>query len=254
MDGTIGLPASADSLMWAADRYAVSVAVRDGWPEAPGVAIIPGAVPPDIVHVGHFATGAYVARGDGSCASGRLWATLAVDACTLMVAGISFSLGRPDAAAVAECLEVAMLPKEALLAGNAVAGEWPVSGRIGAALLDRGAGMSDPGLARFCRERGIALPNLGQAPRRCTACVERVAGYVNARIPKAAGPAVTAADQACPGAKSRRALPPGDAQALILDIVVNGYHLATHPVLGMSPLERWTQAALERPTRFASAA
>ena len=182
---------------------------------------------------------------------GRPWLTLAIDVFTRMVVGLHLSYERPSSASVAMCLANAILPKDAWLANNGVAGEWPCQGLMKEIWVDNAMEFRAVALRRGCEQymtklqyRPVGSPEMG-------ATIERLIGTMMGRV------------HLIPGTTQSNTVKKGeyDAQASacmtlrefttwLTEQIVTKYHLGHHKGINKMPLAAWNEYFGEKGPAF----
>ncbi|MBN8524047.1 MAG: hypothetical protein J0M02_01795 [Planctomycetes bacterium] len=184
----------------------------------------------------HPATGAPI---------GRPWITVAIDTGSRMVTGLHLSLDQPSATSVDRCIRHSISRKAAYLARLGISGTWPVQGPMAAVAIDLPLVSQGAALTATLTKHHIRLIRRGsgtQAFRGISETVIRQLGPV-----LHSWPSPTRTHPAHPDSSARAVLTLRDLEHVLVDFIVNVYHLDYRVELGMPPMHAWTAATARLP-------
>ena len=182
---------------------------------------------------------------------GRPWLTLAIDVFTRMVVGLYLSYERPSSASVAMCLANAILPKDAWLANNGVAGEWPCQGRMEEIWVDNAMEFRAVALRRGCDQfqtklqyRPVGSPEIG-------ASIERLIGTMMGRVHLIPGTTQSnTVKKADYDAQASACMTLREFTTWLTEQIVTKYHLGHHKGINKMPLTAWNEYFGEKGPAF----
>lgn len=173
---------------------------------------------------------------------GRPWLTLAIDVFSRMVLGLYLSYERPSSASVAMCLANAILPKDAWLASNGVAGEWPCQGLMKEIWVDNAMEFRAVALRRGCEQfmtklqyRPVGSPEMG-------ATIERLIGTMMGRVHLIPGTTQSnTVKKADYDAQASACMTLREFTTWLTEQIVSKYHLGHHKGINKMPITAWNE-------------
>lgn len=174
---------------------------------------------------------------------GRPWITFAIDVFTRMIVGVHVGYEPPSSSRVAMCMANAMLPKNAFLEMCAVQGAWPCQGKFEEIWVDNALEFRAEALKRGCQQHGSKLLYRPAATPHIGATVERLIGTMMGRVHLL--PGTTQSNPSMrgdykPDVKSCMTLV--EFTKVLVEQIVNQYHMKLHKGIGMSPMSAWNEA------------
>jgi len=180
---------------------------------------------------------------------GRPWLTLAIDKASRMIIGFYFTFNPPSAHSVLQCLRSAIMPKDEWFARFPdIKGIWPAHGIPDLLALDNGMDLHAYAVEKTSQELGIEILFCGARTPEHKASVERffrtlAEGLIH-RLP---GTVFSSIDHR--GDYPAEDLAVIDMETLVhlfTKWIVQGYNVTRHRVIGMAPLQKWTELAVHR--------
>lgn len=181
---------------------------------------------------------------------GRAWMTLAKDKASRMIMGFYISFNAPSAHSVLQCLRRSILPKDEWLARFPdIHGLWPAHGIFDLLAVDNGMDLHSDALEKSCLEMGIQLLFCGSKIPEHKGSVERFFRTLNTGlIHRLPGTVFSNVDQR--GDYPAEDLAVIDMETLVHVVtkwIVEVYNVTRHRGIGMTPLQKWTELAPNRP-------
>lgn len=171
---------------------------------------------------------------------GRPFLTLAVDVFSRMITGCLFSFDNPSAHSVGLCVANSVLPKEPELERLGIEGDWPVWGLMECLHTDNGKDFRSQSLARACKDYGIRLEWRPAKTPHYGGHVERVFGTIKNLVHTLPGTTFSNTKQRGTYPSEKKAvLTLTDLEKIIIDFIVNDYHVNLHKGIRTSPLKMW---------------
>lgn len=181
---------------------------------------------------------------------GRPWLTLAKDKASRMIVGFYISFNAPSAHSVLQCLRRSILPKDEWLARFPdIKGLWPAHGIPDLLALDNGMDLHSDALEKSCLEMGIQILFCGARTPEHKGSVERFFRTLNSGlIHRLPGTVFSNIDQR--GDYPAEELAVIDMETLVHLVtkwIVEIYNVTRHRGIGMTPLQKWSELAPQRP-------
>lgn len=181
---------------------------------------------------------------------GRPWLTLAIDKASRMVMGFYISFNSPSAHSVLQCLRCSILPKDAWLERFPnIKGVWPAFGIPDLVALDNGMDLHASAVEKTCEEMGIEILFCGARTPEHKGSVERLfRTLTSSLIHRLPGTVFSSVDHR--GDYPAEELAVIDMETLVHLItkwIVEVYNVTRHRGIGMTPLQKWTELAPNRP-------
>jgi putative transposase len=137
----------------------------------------PAAAPLDLVQIDHTRVDLILVDPIERAPIGRPWVTVAIDAFSRCIAGVSVSLEAPSATSVGLCLTHVAADKAPWLAQLGIEGaHWPVRGKPRCIGVDNGPEFHSAAFVRGCEQHGIAIDWRPPGRPHFGGIVERVIG------------------------------------------------------------------------------
>lgn len=183
---------------------------------------------------------AVVAHPTTGAPIGRPWITIAIDTGSRMVTGLHLSLDQPSATSVDRCIRHSISRKDAYLARLGISGTWPVQGPMAAIAIDLHPSPRSAALTATLTKHHIKLLRRSTSTRTRTAIGETVIRELGQGLSPWTG--ITRSHPAQAAAHESVAMTLPELERILVDFIVNVYHLRSHAVLGMPPIHAWTAA------------
>lgn len=180
---------------------------------------------------------------------GRPWLTMAIDRCSRMIMGFYISFHAPSSMSVLQCLKMAMLPKDCLLAKYPDIKEiWPARGIPEMIACDNGMDLHSDAFDKICLEMGIEILYCPAGIPEMKGAIERMFRTLNeGLIHRLPGTVFSNIDE-------RGDYPSEEVAAIDLDTlthlvikwITEVYHRRKHRELRMPPLTAWIEGEQQR--------
>lgn len=180
---------------------------------------------------------------------GRPWLTMAIDRFSRMIMGFYISFHAPSSMSVLQCLKMAMLPKDRLLAKYPDIKEiWPARGIPEMIACDNGMDLHSDSFDKICLEMGIEILYCPAGIPEMKGAIERMFRTLNeGLIHRLPGTVFSNVDE-------RGDYPAEEVAAIDLDTlthlvikwITEVYHRRKHRELGMPPLTAWIEGERQR--------
>ena len=201
--------------------------------------------PMQVIQIDHTPADLVVLTADRLRELGRPWMTLAIDVHTRMIVGYCLDMERPSAETVGECISMAVLPKDALLAGAGIKGSWPVWGKPGKVHWDNAGEFDSKAIERACDQHGIGVEFRAVDKPNWGGHIERLCGTVNRRTHKLPGTTFSnPVERGKYDSNKKAVLTLDEFEHWLLEYIVNVYNASLHKGIGMPPIAKWTEAIL----------
>lgn len=201
-----------------------------------------GQFPLQHVEIDHTRLDIILVDDEDREATERVWLTLAIDVFSRMVTGLYLSLDHPSALSVGLCMAHSMLPKETYLAELGVDGDWPVWGKPVGFHTDNGKEFHSEAIKSACEDYDISLEWRPVKTPHFGGHIERFLGTLSKEIH--ALPGTTFSNPRQRGeynSEKAAAFSMRELERLIVDFIVNVYHVRLHKMIGMPPLAMWNK-------------
>jgi len=180
---------------------------------------------------------------------GRPWLTLAIDRYSRMIMGFYISFHAPSSMSILQCLKMAMLPKDVLLAKYPDIKEiWPARGIPEMIACDNGMDLHSDAFDKICLEMGIEILYCPAGIPEMKGAIERMFRTLNdGLIHRLPGTVFSNVDE-------RGDYPSEEVAAIDLDTlthlvikwITEIYHRRKHRELKMPPLTAWIEGEQQR--------
>ena len=180
---------------------------------------------------------------------GRPWLTMAIDRYSRMIMGFYISFHAPSSMSVLQCLKMAMLPKDCLLAKYPDIKEiWPARGIPEMIACDNGMDLHSDAFEKICLEIGIEILYCPAGIPEMKGAIERMFRTLNeGLIHRLPGTVFSNVDE-------RGDYPSEEVAAIDLDTlthlvikwITEVYHRRKHRELKMPPLTAWIEGEQQR--------
>ena len=209
----------------------------------------PGADQPlSVVQVDHSKADIELVDDETRLPIGRPWATVAIDVCTRMVAGIVISMEAPGAFAAGRCIAQAMLPKAEVLAGLGIEGDWPVWGRPATVHMDNAREFRGHVLQRAFAQYNVKLQLRPVRTPHYGGHIERYMGTLGNETRNLPGATFSnPAERKGRDPEREAAMTLAEYERYIVDWIVNVYHRRLHSALRTTPYARWSEGIVGSP-------
>jgi putative transposase len=199
-----------------------------------------GLFPLEVVQIDHTQADLFVIDSETRKALCRPWLTVAIDVFSRMIVGYYLSLDSPSAYSVGQCILNCVLRKKNYLQKIGVSGEWPVYGFPNIIHADNAKEFRGKMLKKACKYFNCDLTWRPVKKPRYGAHIERLIGTLMGFVHKLPGTTFSnKSEKDDYDSKQKACLTLDEFNKLLLDEIVNHYHIAKHNGIGLAPIYMW---------------
>ncbi|HDZ72492.1 MAG TPA: hypothetical protein ENH55_06870 [Aurantimonas coralicida] len=185
---------------------------------------------------------------------GRAWLTILIDRHSRMIVGFSLSFNPPSWLTVMDALQMAIMPKEDVIANickgrRMVTNRWDVFGAPDNLFVDRGAEFRSISMRGTEAALNMRIVDLPPGQPWLKGKIERYYGTLNTRVfhrlPGTTFSSVAQRRLNHHDAEKQACLTLGDLRWIILTWIVDIYHQEVHATTGQTPSARWARGIAE---------